>query len=169
MKVPFKKNIHNFFQGPSNPGFRSVKVETETFSKNKGISSYHIQYTKHIITRIYPTIIEFVSKTLIRLLSVYSQFEPAFVVPCFLSFRTEFSWLRMGFCWSDTLKVLLRVFVTSKYRNDICPLRHLKQNWRKITHYWRGFTWSEGSRLLVYRLLEIDLDPLHLSFICFAA
>ena len=33
MKVPFTKNIHNFFQGPSNPGFRSVKVQTETFLK----------------------------------------------------------------------------------------------------------------------------------------
>ena len=33
MKVPFSKNIHNFFQGPSNPGFRSVKVQTETFLK----------------------------------------------------------------------------------------------------------------------------------------
>ena len=28
MKVPFTKNIHNFFQGPSNPGFRSVKIQT---------------------------------------------------------------------------------------------------------------------------------------------
>ena len=33
MKVPFTKNIHNFFQGPSDPGFRSVKVQTETFFK----------------------------------------------------------------------------------------------------------------------------------------
>ena len=33
MKVPFTKNIHNFFQGLSNPGFRSVKVQTETFLK----------------------------------------------------------------------------------------------------------------------------------------
>ena len=33
MKVPSTKNIHNFFQGPSNPGFRSVKVQTETFLK----------------------------------------------------------------------------------------------------------------------------------------
>ena len=33
MKVPFTKNTHNFFQGPSNPGFRSVKVQTETFFK----------------------------------------------------------------------------------------------------------------------------------------
>ena len=33
MKVPFTENIHNFFQGPSNPGFRSVKVQTETFLK----------------------------------------------------------------------------------------------------------------------------------------
>ena len=32
-KVPFTKNIHNFFQGPPNPGFRSVKVQTETFLK----------------------------------------------------------------------------------------------------------------------------------------
>ena len=27
------QNIHNFFQGPPNPGFRSVKVQTETFLK----------------------------------------------------------------------------------------------------------------------------------------
>ena len=27
------KKYHNFFQGPSNPGFRSVKVQTETFLK----------------------------------------------------------------------------------------------------------------------------------------
>ena len=33
MKVPFTKNIHNLFQGPQNPGFRSVKVQTETFLK----------------------------------------------------------------------------------------------------------------------------------------
>ena len=33
IKVPFTKNIPNFFQGPSNPGFRSVKVQTETFLK----------------------------------------------------------------------------------------------------------------------------------------
>ena len=33
MKVPFKKNIHSMFQGPPNPGFRSVKVQTETFLK----------------------------------------------------------------------------------------------------------------------------------------
>ena len=33
MKVPFTKKIYNFFQGPSNPGFRSVKVQAETFLK----------------------------------------------------------------------------------------------------------------------------------------
>ena len=33
MKVPYTKNIHNLFQGPPNPGFRSVKVQTETFLK----------------------------------------------------------------------------------------------------------------------------------------
>ena len=33
VKVPFTKNIHNLYQGPSNPGFRSVKVQTETFLK----------------------------------------------------------------------------------------------------------------------------------------
>ena len=33
MQVPFTKNIHNFFQGQSNPGFRSVKVQTEFFLK----------------------------------------------------------------------------------------------------------------------------------------
>ena len=32
-KVPFTKDIHNFFQGPPNPKFRSVKVQTETFFK----------------------------------------------------------------------------------------------------------------------------------------
>ena len=31
--MPFTKNIHTFFQGPSNPGFRSVKIQTETFLK----------------------------------------------------------------------------------------------------------------------------------------
>ena len=31
MKVPFTKNIHKMFQGPVNPGFRSIKVQTETF------------------------------------------------------------------------------------------------------------------------------------------
>ena len=33
MKVPFTKNIHNFLQGPPNPGFRSVKVQIDTFFK----------------------------------------------------------------------------------------------------------------------------------------
>ena len=33
MKVPYTKNIHNLFQAPPNPGFRSVKVQTETFKK----------------------------------------------------------------------------------------------------------------------------------------
>ena len=33
MKVPYTKNIYNLFQGPPNPGFRSVKVQTETFLK----------------------------------------------------------------------------------------------------------------------------------------
>ena len=33
MKVPHTKNIYNLFQGPPNPGFRSVKVQTETFLK----------------------------------------------------------------------------------------------------------------------------------------
>ena len=33
MKVPYTKNIRNLFKGPSNPGFRSVKVQTETFLK----------------------------------------------------------------------------------------------------------------------------------------
>ena len=31
--MPFTKNVLNFFQGPSNSGFRSVKVQTETFLK----------------------------------------------------------------------------------------------------------------------------------------
>jgi hypothetical protein len=31
--VPFTKNIHNFFQGLPNPGFRSVRVQTDTFFK----------------------------------------------------------------------------------------------------------------------------------------
>jgi hypothetical protein len=31
--VPYTKNIHNLFQDPTNPGFRSVKVQTETFLK----------------------------------------------------------------------------------------------------------------------------------------
>ena len=33
IKVPFTKDIHNFFQGPPSPRFRSVKVQTETFFK----------------------------------------------------------------------------------------------------------------------------------------
>ena len=33
IKVPFTKNIHNFFKGPQNPGFRPFKVQTETFFK----------------------------------------------------------------------------------------------------------------------------------------
>jgi hypothetical protein len=33
MKVPYTKNICNLFKGPPNPGFRSVKVQTETFLK----------------------------------------------------------------------------------------------------------------------------------------
>ena len=32
--MPYTKNIHNLFQDPHNPGFRSVKVQTETFLKN---------------------------------------------------------------------------------------------------------------------------------------
>ena len=33
MKVPYTKNVHNLFQGLPNPGFRSVKVQTEAFLK----------------------------------------------------------------------------------------------------------------------------------------
>ena len=33
VKVPYTKNNHNLFQGPPNPGFGSVKVQTETFLK----------------------------------------------------------------------------------------------------------------------------------------
>ena len=32
-KCHIQKNIHNLFQGLPNPGFRSVKVQTETFLK----------------------------------------------------------------------------------------------------------------------------------------
>ena len=32
-KCHLQKNIHNFFLGPQNPGFRSVKVQTEDFLK----------------------------------------------------------------------------------------------------------------------------------------
>ena len=32
-KIPCTNSIHNFFQGPPNRGFRSVKVQTETFFK----------------------------------------------------------------------------------------------------------------------------------------
>jgi hypothetical protein len=39
MKVPFTKNIHNIFQGLPNPGFRSVKVQTETFFQ-KGLTGF---------------------------------------------------------------------------------------------------------------------------------
>ena len=35
MKVPYPKNIHSMFQGPPNPGFRSVKVQTEDFLKKR--------------------------------------------------------------------------------------------------------------------------------------
>ena len=37
MKVPSTKNIRNFFQDPPNPGFRSVKVQTETFFKKDSL------------------------------------------------------------------------------------------------------------------------------------
>ena len=33
MKVPYAKSFCNVFQGPPNSGFRSVKVQTETFLK----------------------------------------------------------------------------------------------------------------------------------------
>ena len=33
MKVPFTKIICNLFQGPPNPGFMSVKAQTEIFLK----------------------------------------------------------------------------------------------------------------------------------------
>ena len=59
----------------------------EIFSNNRGISLYHLQYTKHIKTRIYPITVEFVSKRPTRMLSANSQFEPAFVVLFILSFR----------------------------------------------------------------------------------
>ena len=39
MKVPYTKNIHNFFQGPPNPGFRSVKVQNRDFSQ-KGLTGF---------------------------------------------------------------------------------------------------------------------------------
>ena len=38
MKVPYTKNL---FQGPPNPGFRSVNVQTETFLK-KDIKNYFV-------------------------------------------------------------------------------------------------------------------------------
>ena len=37
MKVPHTKNIGNFFQGPPNLGFRSVKVQTETFLRRDSL------------------------------------------------------------------------------------------------------------------------------------
>ena len=33
MKMAIRKNIHNMHQGPPNPGFRSVKVQNDTFFK----------------------------------------------------------------------------------------------------------------------------------------
>ena len=33
MEKPFTRYIQNLFQGPPNPGFRLVKVQTETFFK----------------------------------------------------------------------------------------------------------------------------------------
>ena len=44
MKVPYTKNIHNLFQGLPNPGFRSVKVQTETFLK-KGLTGFQKLYS----------------------------------------------------------------------------------------------------------------------------
>ena len=35
MKLPYTKNIHNLFQGPPNPGFSSVKVQTK-----KGLTGF---------------------------------------------------------------------------------------------------------------------------------
>ena len=85
-----------------------LNFAAEIFSKNRGIFSCYIQYTKHTKARIYPTILEFVSKTSVTMLSAISQFEPAFFfVSCILSLRIRFLWLRMWFCWSNTL--LLRL------------------------------------------------------------
>ena len=35
IKVPYQNNIHNMSQGPPNPVFRSVKVQTEDFLKKE--------------------------------------------------------------------------------------------------------------------------------------
>ena len=34
MKMPIRKNIHNMFQGPPNPGFMQEKVQKGDFLKN---------------------------------------------------------------------------------------------------------------------------------------
>ena len=98
LKVPFLVEV--LWQIPvAIMSLSILNFAAEIFSKNRGISSYYIQYTKHIKAKINPTILEFVSKTWIRMLSATSQFEPPFVVWCILSLRTEFSLLRMWFCF----------------------------------------------------------------------
>ena len=99
LKVPFLVEV--LWQIPVAIMSSSIlNFAAETFSKNRRISFYYLQYTKHIKAIIYPTNVEFVSKTLIRMLSANSQFEPAFVVSCNLSLRIRFSLLRMRICWS---------------------------------------------------------------------
>ena len=47
MKVPFTKIICNLFQGPPNPGFRSVKVQIDTFFKKDSQdlkNSFHLGF-----------------------------------------------------------------------------------------------------------------------------
>ena len=47
MKVPFTKIICNLFQGPPNPGFRSVKVQIDTFFKKDSRdlkNSFHLGF-----------------------------------------------------------------------------------------------------------------------------
>jgi hypothetical protein len=39
MKVPFNKNIHYMYQCPSNPGFRSIKVQKEDFLKKTSVDN----------------------------------------------------------------------------------------------------------------------------------
>ena len=42
MKLPCTKTIHNFFQGPPNPGFRSA--QTETFFKKESLDLKNYSY-----------------------------------------------------------------------------------------------------------------------------
>ena len=50
--MPFTKNIHNFFQGLPNPGFRSVKVQTETFYKKDSLNLKKIKPRESFLKKV---------------------------------------------------------------------------------------------------------------------